>query len=105
MQNQANVKPSSEFEDLLFELYGSTFCGPCRITRRHLDSALTYLPGASIVEHDIAHEPDLAAAQGIEETPTVILRTGDGSEALRATGVPTVSHILTAAVEAVTPTP
>lgn len=88
---------------LTFELFSSSFCGACHHTRTNLERALAYLPGAAIVEHDIAREPELAETLDIDATPTVILRTADGAEAMRATGVPSIEHILTAATRFVTP--
>lgn len=83
-----------------FDLFSSSFCGACRRTRRTLERALRYLPASTIVEHDIAREPELAAEADIRSTPTVIVRTADGDEITRATGVPTVDHILAAAARA-----
>lgn len=83
-----------------FELFTSSFCGACARTRGVLASALRYLPGATIAEHAVESEPDLAEAAGIEATPTVILRDRAGTELFRATGVPTIHQVLTAAVRA-----
>lgn len=81
-----------------FELFSSTFCGACAHTRAVLSQATKYLPRATVTEIDIAQDPKLAESQNIESTPTVIVRNGHGEEVFRATGVPTLNHILTAAV-------
>ena len=88
---------------LEFELFTSSFCGACHITRANLERAQQFLPGAVIVEHDVAHEPELAAERDIDSTPTVILRDANGAETMRAAGVPTVNHILTAAARVLVP--
>lgn len=85
---------------LSFELFSSSFCGACRQTRAVIERARRLLPGTTLVEHDIAREPDLADERAIEATPTVILRNARGAEVMRATGVPTVDHLLVAAARA-----
>lgn len=80
-----------------FELYSTSFCGACRQTRSVLDRARQLLPSVAVAEHDIAFEPALAEERGIEATPTVIVRGADGTEVSRASGVPTLDHILVAA--------
>ena len=83
-----------------FELYSTSFCGACRQTRAVLDRASRLVPGVAIAEHDVAFEPALADEQRIEATPTVIVRDAAGTEIARATGVPTVDHILVATARA-----
>lgn len=86
-----------------FELFSAAFCGACRVTRSVLTRAAQLVPGATLVEHDIAFEPDLAADRGIEATPTVIVRDSAGTEVFRASGVPTIDQVLSAAVLALPP--
>jgi len=83
-----------------FELYTSSFCGACAQTRAILSRALPLVPGARMSEHSVESEPDRAEAARIVATPTVILRSADGAEVLRATGVPTIDQVLSAAVRA-----
>jgi thiol-disulfide isomerase/thioredoxin len=83
-----------------FELYSASFCGACRQTRAVLDRAHELLPQVAVVEHDVAFEPDLAEERGIRATPTVIARDASGLEVMRASGVPTMDHILVAAARA-----
>ncbi len=53
-----------------------------------------------MTEIDVAQDPDAAEALDIDHTPTVIIRDASGVEVFRATGVPTVPQVLTAAVKA-----
>lgn len=81
-------------------LVSSSFCGACSRTRSVLADAARFLPDATLTEIDIARDPDAAEALDIEVTPTVIIRDASGAEVFRATGVPTVPQVLTAAVKA-----
>lgn len=83
-----------------FELFSSSFCGACRQTRAVLDQAQRLLPGSIVAEHDVASAPDLAHQVRIEATPTVIVRDTSGAEVVRATGVPTIDHVLVSAARA-----
>ena len=82
------------------ELFSTSFCGACRQTRAVLDRAASLVPGASVVEHDLALEPDLGDLHDISRSPTVIVRAADGREVLRASGVPSVPQVLVAAEQA-----
>lgn len=59
------------------------------------------MPGATLVDHDLAIEPNLAEAQNIEQSPTTIIRDGNGVELYRAVGVPTLPQVLVAAARAI----
>jgi protein-disulfide isomerase len=83
-----------------FELFTSAFCGPCHHTRAVVTEATRLIPGATMVEHDVAHETDLAESLDIRSTPTVIVRDAQGAEAFRAGGVPNVAQVLVAAERA-----
>ncbi|QCR20769.1 thioredoxin [Agrococcus sp. SGAir0287] len=85
---------------MLLELFSTSFCGACRQTRAMLDRAASLVPGAAVVEHDLALEPELGEAHGIVRSPTVVVRSSDGREVLRAAGVPTVPQVLVAAERA-----
>lgn len=80
-----------------FELFTSAFCGPCHHARAVVAEALRLIPGSTMVEHDVAHETDLAESLDIRSTPTVIVRAADGVEVFRAAGVPSVAQVLVAA--------
>jgi hypothetical protein len=83
-----------------FELYTSSFCGACARTRAVVARALPLIPGARSSEHAIEAEPDRAESARITSTPTVVVRAASGEEVFRAAGVPTVDHLLRAAVQA-----
>ena len=65
-----------------------------------LAEAARWLPDATITEIDVAQDPDAAEELDIGFTPTVIIRDATGAEVFRATGVPTVPQVLSAAVRA-----
>ena len=77
-------------------LVSSSFCGACARTRAVLADAARWL----LTEIDVAQDPDAAEMLDIDATPTVIIRDSSGAEVFRATGVPTVPQVLTAAVRA-----
>lgn len=81
-------------------LVSSSFCGACSRTRAVLAEAVRFLPDATITEIDVAQNPDAAEKLDITFTPTVIIRDASGAEVFRATGVPTIPQVLTAAVRA-----
>lgn len=81
-------------------LVSSSFCGACARTRAVLADAARFLPDATLTEIDVARDPDAAEKLDIGFTPTVIIRDSTGIEVFRATGVPTVPQVLTAAVKA-----
>ena len=83
--------------DLEFVLYSSS-CGACRITRERVD-LVTEAVGKDRVawrEIDVVAHPEHAEANGVDMTPTVVLLRSDGSEAMRATGLPTIQQVLSA---------
>jgi thioredoxin 1 len=81
-----------------FELYSSSFCGACAHTRQILGVALAAVEGITVREFDVAFDPGRAEAEGIDATPTVIVRDAAGAEVFRAPGVPTLDQVLAAAV-------
>lgn len=83
-----------------FELFSSSFCGACQQTRAVLTQANRLIEGSRVDEHMVESEPALAERRDIDATPTVIIRSAGGTEVLRATGVPTINQVLTAAVRA-----
>lgn len=70
-------------------------------TRTVLGEVATLVPSARIVELDVARDSDEAERAGIRVTPTVVVVKGDGTEAFRAEGVPTVNQVLVALAKAV----
>ncbi|WP_460945804.1 thioredoxin family protein [Okibacterium endophyticum] len=77
-------------------LYTSAFCAPCHAARATLAEAERLVPGARVVERDVVRQENLAAADGIRSTPTVIVKRADGAEVFRAAGAPTLRQVLAA---------
>lgn len=86
---------------MLLTLYTSAFCEPCMQTRAVLAEAARVVPRLAVTERDVARSVDLAEADGIRSTPTVIVHALDGSEVFRAEGVPTLQQVLVAAAKAI----
>ena len=86
---------------MIVDLYTSAFCGPCHQTRAVLADAARLVPSVCVVERDIVAFETQAEADGIVVTPTVIVRSSDGTEVFRAQGVPTLPQVLTALAKAV----
>ena len=89
---------------VIVELYSSAFCGPCRSTRAVLHRAAQLVPSVRVVEVDVADEVGRAERAGITTTPTVLVRDGSGAEVFRATGTPSLPHVLSALDRALTST-
>jgi hypothetical protein len=81
-------------------LYTSAFCAPCAQARSVLAEAERLVPQARVIERDVAFENAKAADDEIRVTPTVIVLDDAGTEVFRATGVPTLNQVLTAAAQA-----
>ncbi|WP_432514130.1 thioredoxin family protein [Kineococcus sp. SYSU DK001] len=88
---------------MIVELYTSAFCAPCRAARRVVGEAARLVPAARVTELDVADHVDLAAAQRITSTPTVLVRDDRGREVFRAAGAPTVPQVLAALGRALEP--
>lgn len=86
---------------VIVDLYTSAFCEPCHLTRAVLADAARLVPAAEIVERDVVAFESRAEVDGILVTPTVIVRSSDGTEVFRAQGVPTLPQVLTALAKAV----
>ena len=86
---------------MIVDLYTSAFCEPCHLTRAVLADAARLVPAAQIVERDIVKFESRAEVDGILVTPTVIVRSADGTEVFRAQGVPTLPQVLTALAKAI----
>jgi len=81
-------------------LFSSSFCEPCAQTRAVLAEVERMVPQAKVVEFDVARDNAEAEANGIRSTPTVLVRTADGTEVFRAVGAPTLDQVLIAAAKA-----
>ena len=80
--------------------FSSTFCAPCRATRRIFERLVETTTGITHLELDIADRHALGERLGIVVTPTVVILDAHGVERGRATGAPTLAQAR-AAVEAV----
>ncbi|MFO7689266.1 MAG: thioredoxin [Cryobacterium sp.] len=83
-----------------FTFFTSAFCEPCAQTRAVLVEAQRLVPQATVRELDVARDTIEAEADGIRNTPTVIVRSADGVEVFRAAGVPSLAQVLVAAAKA-----
>jgi thioredoxin 1 len=81
---------------VIVELFSSAFCGPCRTARAVLAEASRLVPQARVREVDVAEETERARAAEVRSTPTILVRTDDGTEVFRAAGAPTLAQLLTA---------
>ena len=75
-----------------FVQFSSTFCAPCRTTRRVLERVVGTSEGVAHVEIDVADHLALGERLGITATPTVLVLDADGVERSRATGAPTLAQ-------------
>ena len=85
---------------VIVDLYTSAFCEPCHLTRAVLADAARLVPAAEITERDVVKFEARAETDGIRVTPTVIVRSADGTEVYRAEGVPNLPQVLTAFAKA-----
>jgi len=90
--------------DLEFVLYSSA-CGACRLTRERVDLVAGAVGRDRVTwrEVDVVADPGNAEADGVDRTPTVVLRRSDGTEAMRAVGLPTIEQVLAAVSAHLTP--
>ncbi|GAA3811569.1 TlpA family protein disulfide reductase [Cellulomonas soli] len=72
--------------------FSSTFCAPCRATRRVLERVVATSDGVVHVELDVADHPALGERLGIDVTPTVLVLDPDGTVRRRASGAPTLAQ-------------
>ena len=94
--------------ELEFVLYASSFCGACALTRERIDMVAEAVGKDRITwrEINVAEDPAGAEETGIDVTPTVVLVRSDGTELMRAAGIPTIEQVLGAvAVHLMTPPP
>jgi len=83
-----------------FTFFTSAFCEPCAQTRAVLAEAARLVPHATVRELDVARDSEEAEANGIHNTPTVIVKNEAGTEVFRAAGVPSLAQVLVAASKA-----
>ncbi|MFG2123279.1 thioredoxin family protein [Streptomyces sp. NPDC048710] len=81
--------------------FSSSFCAPCRATRRVLGEVAAMVPGVTHVEIDAEAHLDLVRELEILKTPTVLVLDADGRVVRRATGQPRKADVIAALGEAV----
>ena len=84
--------------DLEFVLFTSSFCGACALTRERIDMVAEAVGKDRVTwrEVNVAADPARAEEEGIDVTPTVVLARPDGTELMRAGGIPTIEQVLRA---------
>lgn len=82
-------------------LFSSSFCDPCIQTRSVLAEVERLVPSATVRVVDVASNIDESEASGIRSTPTVVVKSNDGTEVFRAEGVPSLAQVLVAAAKAI----
>lgn len=101
MNSEQQVHSALTHDSISVIFYSSHFCEPCARTRRVVDEVEKLLPWLVIEERDVAACQSQAQADQIRSTPTILIRSRDGSEVMRATGIPTVTALLNAISAAV----
>lgn len=86
---------------MIVELFSSAFCGPCRTARSVVGQAARLVPQARVDEVDVADDTARAEAADVHSTPTILVRSDDGTEVFRAAGAPTLPQLLAAMGRAV----
>lgn len=73
--------------------FTTEFCARCPATGRLLAQLAHEHDGASHVEVDLTHRPDLAGRFRVTETPTTLLLDGDGAIRARIAGLPRAAAV------------
>jgi thiol-disulfide isomerase/thioredoxin len=81
--------------------FSTSFCQPCRATRRILDEVARQVEGVAHVEIDAEAHLDLVRRLDILRTPTVFVLDGAGRIVRRAVGQPRKVDVVAALGEAI----
>ncbi|MET9880407.1 TlpA family protein disulfide reductase [Actinacidiphila glaucinigra] len=76
--------------------FSTTFCAPCRATRRTLGEVAGMVDGVRHVEIDAEAHLDLVRRLGIVRTPTVLVLDARGTVVRRASGQPRKADVIAA---------
>jgi thiol-disulfide isomerase/thioredoxin len=76
--------------------FSTSFCQPCRATRRILDEVSSMVDGVEHVEIDAESRLDLVRQLDIMRTPTVLVLGPGGEIVHRATGQPRKADVIAA---------
>jgi thiol-disulfide isomerase/thioredoxin len=80
--------------------FSTSFCGPCRGTRRLLGEVAASTPGVVHLEVDAEARLDLVRQLQVLRTPTVLVLDRGGRVVRRASGPPARAEVLAAVAEA-----
>lgn len=81
--------------------FSSSFCQPCRATRRVLTEVASMVAGVAHVEIDAEERLALVRELGIVRTPTVLVLDAWGMIVTRASGAPRKADVIAALGRAV----
>lgn len=81
--------------------FSSSFCAPCRATRRILADVAEMTDGVAHIEIDAESRLDLVRSLGVLRTPTVLVTDAAGRIVKRASGQPRKPDVIAALGEAV----
>ncbi len=76
--------------------FSTSFCAPCRATRRILGEVAGMVDGVAHVEIDAESRLDLVRRLDVRRTPTVLVLGPDGRIARRASGQPRKADVIAA---------
>jgi thiol-disulfide isomerase/thioredoxin len=76
--------------------FSTSFCAPCRATRRVLADVAAMTDGIAHVEIDAESHLDLVRRLDVRRTPTVLVLGPDGRIARRASGQPRKADVIAA---------
>lgn len=74
--------------------FSTSFCQPCRATRRILGEVAEMVPGVAHVEVDAESRLDLVRSLNILRTPTVLVLDASGRVVKRASGQPRKADVI-----------
>jgi thiol-disulfide isomerase/thioredoxin len=74
--------------------FSTSFCQPCRATRRILGEVAGLVPGVAHVEIDAESRLDLVRSLNILRTPTVLVLDASGQVVKRASGQPRKADVI-----------
>lgn len=81
--------------------FSSSFCAPCRATRRILVEVAGMIEGVSYVEIDAEAHLDVVRRHNILRTPTTLVLDAQGKVVVRASGQPRRADVIAAVGRAV----
>lgn len=76
--------------------FSSSFCSPCRATRRILRDVAGMVDGVTYVEIDAEAHLDLVRRHGVLRTPTTLVLDAAGGVVVRASGQPRKADVIAA---------